>query len=179
MGEKTQGRPRPFPTCCRFRGTITHEECEGESRARAVLLHLHSSPRAFDLLPGGWASHYAPSLSLPIPPSTGPIPNSLGSFIYSPAPDHQTKLTHTLKFQVPHSFTPLRSLLRYPNRTSATTGSVVYTREQDCPFTKLRPIYEPFSFARKDCPLPRRVGVERSPAVPVPIPGAGISIVLG
>lgn len=80
--------------------------------------------------------------------------------------DHQTKLIHTFSVSLFATLPPPPLLFDTLSPISATTGSVVYTWEDDRPFTKLRPIHEPVSFAREDCPLPTRVKINS----PVPTP---------
>ena len=108
--------------------------------------------------PWRWGSHYitSPPLPFPLPRPLEPVPS--GSFKYSPPTrpsSHQTKLIHTFSVVFFATLPPLLSPFRYPTPSNATTGSVVYTWEDDRPFTKLRPIYEPATSYIKSVPSAR------------------------
>jgi hypothetical protein len=125
----------------------------------AALLYLNSSLFAFDL------PLALKPLSVPLASSPFPLPRfqylsyRAVSYTLSPArpQDHQTKLIHTLSIAFFAALPPSPS--RYPNPIKATTGSVAYTWEDNRPFTKLRPIYEPDPSYIKIVSSPRGQGL--------------------
>jgi len=101
--------------------------------------------------PERWRSHYTPSL-LPPFPLLRLIYRSHRVLSFTPPPTrplgHQTKLIHTFSATFFAALPPSSSPFS------------IYTREDDRPFTKLRPIYESTYIAHKDCPLRTRVEIQ-------------------
>jgi len=107
---------------------------------------------AFDL-PLALGGHYTPSLLPPslLPPVTSdPFTHLLSHTSAEPLDKTDPYLLcyPLFSFNLLH---PLYSSIP----TNPATGSVVYTREDDRPFTKLRPIYEPTPSQVKSVPSAR------------------------
>ena len=98
-------------------------------------------------------SHYTPSL---LPPSLLP-PVTLGSFTYLPSRTSVEPSDKTDPYVQCHPFPNFIHLHppHFPIPTNPTTGAAVHTREDDRPFTKLRPIYEPTPSHIKSVPSAR------------------------